>query len=164
MRARAAEGIPVSCPGPGPDPSLKLYVIFTDLEATKGALNSAHYLAHDLDTRIVLLVPHVVPYPLPLEDPPVSAEFTRRTMSQLAVEQELEVTIKVYLCRDRNATVRRVLTPDAFVVLGTRQRWWPNEEQRLARLLRRDGHSVFLVDIGKNPSPAIRSAEIRSSL
>jgi hypothetical protein len=139
-------------------------VIFTDLDATKGALNTANDLARDLDTRIVLLVPHVVPYPLPLENPPVSAEFTRRALSQLAVEQKLEVTIKVYLCRDRNDAVRRALKPDAFVVIGTRKRWWPHGERMLARLLRRDGHSVFLVDVGKIPSPAIRSAEIRSSL
>jgi hypothetical protein len=139
-------------------------VVFTNLEGTKGALRVARSLAHDLNTRLLLLVPSVVPYPLPLENPPVSAEFTGRALSQLAACQKLEVTIKVYLCRDRNETVRRVLTPDAFIVIGTRQRWWPNEEQRLARLLRRDGHSVFLVDIGKNPSPAIRSAEIRSSL
>jgi hypothetical protein len=139
-------------------------VIFTNAEGTKGALKAANCLAHDLDTRVELLVPQVVPYPLPLEHPPVAAEFTERALSQLASEQELEVTIKVYLCRDRNETVRRALTPDSFVVIGTQKRWWLNRDKMLARLLRRDGHSVIVVDIGRLQQSAIGSAKVGASL
>jgi hypothetical protein len=139
-------------------------VIFTNAEGTKGALKAANCLAHDLDTRVILLVPQVVPYPLLLEHPPVSAEFTERALSQLASEQALEVTIKVYLCRDRNATIRRALTPDSLVVIGTRKHRWPNRDKTLARLLRRDGHSVILVDISRLQRFAIGSAKVRSSL
>jgi hypothetical protein len=106
----------------------------------------------------------VVPYPLPLEHPPVAAEFTERALSQLASGQELEVTIKVYLCRDRNETIRRALTPDSFVVIGTQKRWWLNRDKMLARLLRRDGHSVIVVDIGRLQQSAIGSAKVGASL
>ena len=163
MRAKAAERIPVPCPAPERDPNLQLCVIFTNAEGTKGALRAANCLAHDLDTRVVLLVPQMVPYPLPLEHPPVSAEFTERALSRFASEQELEVSIKVYLCRDRNETIRRALAPDSFVVIGTQKRWWPSRDKMLARLLRRDGHSVILVGISRLQRSAIGSVKVSSS-
>ncbi len=164
VRAKAAEPILVPGLAPERDPNLQLYVIFTNQEGTKGALKAANCLANDLDTRVVLLVPQVVPYPLSLEHPPVATEFTERALSQLAREQELEVTIKIYLCRDRNETIRRALTPDALVVIGTQKLWWPNRDKMLARLLKRDGHNVILVDIGRIRQLAIDSAKVRSSL
>jgi hypothetical protein len=162
VRARAAERIPVPCTAS--DENLQLYVIFTNPEGTKVALKAANCLAHDLSTRLVLLVPQVVPYPLPLDNPPVSAEFTQRVMAQLASELELEVTIKVYLCRDRTEIIRRVLTPDSLVVIGIQERWWPTREKLLVRLLKRDGHSVFPVDISGIQPSAFGSVNVRSSL
>jgi hypothetical protein len=160
VRAKAADCIPVSRPAADGEPNLRLFVIFTTAEGTRGALNAANCLAHDLGTRATLLVPRVVPYPLPLERPPVSAEFVEREISQLASEQDLEVTVKVYLCRDRNETIRRVLTPDSFVVMGTQKHWWPNRDELLARRLRRDGHSVILVDISRLQRSAVNSAKV----
>jgi hypothetical protein len=124
-----------------------VYVIFTDFEGTRRALQAAAQLAHDLETRFVLLAAQVVPYPLPLDDPPVAAEFTERVLSQLVSEQEAEVSVKLYLCRDRKETIRSALGPDSLVVLGTRRRWWPGSERMLARLLRRDGHKVIYAGI-----------------
>jgi hypothetical protein len=164
VRARAAKRIPVPCPAPEIDPNLQLDVIFTNPEGTNGALKAANCFALDLDTRVVLLVPQAVPYPLPLEQPPVSVEFTERALSQLASQHELEVTIKVYLYRDRNASIRRALTPESFFVIDTQKRWWPNGEQMLARLLRRDGHNLILVDISQIQSSTASSAKVKSSL
>ena len=146
-RAKTAEPISIASPASEKGPALQLYVIFTNLEATNGALKTASHLAHSLNTRLVLLVPKVVPYPLPLENPPVSGEFTERLLSQLASEQEAETTVRVYLCRDRDATIREALGPESLVVIGSQRRWWLNKEQMLARRLRRDGHDVILVDL-----------------
>ena len=144
---RAAQFIPAVSPALEREPNLQLYVIFTNPSGTRRALCAASHLARDLDTRLVLLAAQVVPYPLPLDDPPVSREFTDRILTQLASEQETDIAVKLYLCRDRVETIRRALGPDSLVVLGTRTRWWPGREQMLARLLKRDGHKVIYADI-----------------
>jgi hypothetical protein len=137
-------------------PDLKLYVIFTDLPATNLALQAANQLAHDLDARVTLLVAQVVPYPLPRECPPVSIEFTEQVLSRLICGQGLETTVHVYLCRERNETIRQALDPDSIVVIGGGKRWWRNSERTLARLLRRDGHHVIVFDTnGFHPAEAL---------
>jgi hypothetical protein len=41
-------------------------------------------------------------------------------------------------------TLAAVLEPHSLIVLGARKRWWPTQEKRLARKLRRAGHEVIL--------------------
>ena len=144
---RAASFIPVPTPVRRPGPNLQVYVIFTELGETRRALRAASHLARDLDGRLVLLAAEAVPYPLPLDKPPVSTEFTERVLSQLVHEQDAEACAVLYFCRDRKETIRRALGPDSLVVLGTRKGWWPSSERMLARLLRRDGHQVIYADI-----------------
>jgi hypothetical protein len=146
-RVKAAAPISITSPNRETDPKLRFYVIFTDLEATKAALRTATHLARGLNARLVLLVAKVVPYPLPLEAPPVSSAFTAGVLSQLAAEQEADVTVRVYLCRDRDATIRDALAPGSLVIMGCRKQWWPNRTPLLARLLKRDGNEVILVGI-----------------
>ena len=85
----------------------------------------------------------MVPYPLPLDRPPVPVEFTERTLRALASEQTVETVVEFYLCRDREDTIRQVLKPESIVVIPGRKRWWPTADNRLAKLLRRDGHRVI---------------------
>ncbi len=104
-------------------------------------------MARDLHARITLIVAQVVPYPLPLADPDVPVQFTERVLESLAVE---DTTIEIYLCRDRNETIRRALPPDSLVIVGARKRrWWPSwlpsRESQLTRLLRHDGRRVLVV-------------------
>ena len=131
------------------DSNLQLHVIFTGLKETEASLDAAGQLARDLGGRVTLLVADVVPYPLELDRPSVPAEFTEKQLSQLAGKQEVETTVKVFLCRDRNQTIRQALIPNSIVVIGSRKRWWPTPEQWLASLLRRDGHQVIVLDTGK---------------
>ena len=131
------------------DSNLQLHVIFTGLKETEASLGAAGQLARDLGGRLTLLVAEVVPYPLPLDCPPVPAEFTEKVLSQLAGKQEVETRVQVYLCRDRNQTIRQALIPNSIVVIGSRKRWWPTREQWLASLLRRDGHQVIVLDTGQ---------------
>jgi hypothetical protein len=126
--------------------ALDLHVIFTDLPKTAAALAAARTLARDLGARITLMAAQVVPYPLPLAEPDVPVEFTERVMESLAVDND--AAVEIYLCRDRNEAIRRVLPPDSLVIFGARKwRWWPSWESRLARLLRQDGRRVLLVTI-----------------
>jgi hypothetical protein len=124
---------------------LDLQVIFTDLPSTAAALATARSMARDLRARITLIVAQVVPYPLPLAAPDVPVEFTERALESLAIE---DTTVEIYLCRDRNETIRRALPPDSVVIVGARKcRWWPCWESRLARMLRHDGRRVLVVPV-----------------
>ncbi len=49
---------------------------------------------------VTLIVPQVVPYPLPLNSPPVPRDFTERHFRVLADECSVETTVRIYLCRD----------------------------------------------------------------
>jgi len=128
---------------------LDLKVIFTDLPKTAAALATARSMAHGLSAHITLMAAQVVPYPLPLAAPDVPVEFTERILKSIAVE---DTTVEIYLCRDRNETLRRVLPPDSLVIVGARKgRWWtswlPSPERSLAKLLRHDGRRVLVVTV-----------------
>jgi hypothetical protein len=121
---------------------LNIAVIFTSIESTLSALRRAGVLASRLRARITLIVPQVVPYPLPVNCPPVSPDFTERQFRVIAGESPVETRVHVYLCRDRMEVLRSVLKPHSLVVIGGNRSWWPTREKRLARQLRRSGHEV----------------------
>ena len=129
------------------DRKLEVNVIFTTTQGTLAALRLAGQYARDLRGRISILVTQVVPYPLPLENPPVAPEFTTQRYRTLAADQRIETRVEVYLCRDRRQVLLRALKPNSLVVIGGRKRWWPNREQALAKILRSHGHQVVLVDL-----------------
>jgi hypothetical protein len=121
-------------------------VAFTSHEASIPALKRATALASGLSARIILVVPQVVPYPLPLEMPPIPLVFSMRQFDKIVAESPVEITVRLYLCRDRWLTLASVLKPHSLVVIGLPRRWWPTREQRVARDLRHDGHKVILAD------------------
>jgi len=122
-------------------------VIFTDMPSTKAALSAAASMARGLGARITILVAQVVPYPLPLDEPAVPIEFTERQLERMASEQEEETAVEIHLCRSRNQTIRQAVGSASVVVIGGPKHWWPTPEKTLARLLRRDGRRVLLVNI-----------------
>ncbi len=131
------------------DRRLDLKVIFTDLPKTAAALAAARSMAQGLGAHITLMAAQVVPYPLPLAAPDVPVEFTERLLESLAAE---DTTIEIYLCRDRDETLRRAVPPDSLVIVGARKsRWWtswlPSRERSLAKLLRQDGRRVLVVTV-----------------
>jgi hypothetical protein len=137
-----ATGQPSRPPVEKADQGLNIAVVFTSVESTLAALKEAGALASSLGARITLVVPQVVPYPLPLETPPVLIEFNERRFRVIASQSPVETNVRIYLCRDALATLTSVLTPGSIVVIGGRKRWWPTREKKLARQLRRAGHEV----------------------
>ncbi|MCU1336539.1 MAG: hypothetical protein JWO19_2120 [Bryobacterales bacterium] len=126
------------------DLSLNIAVVFTSVESTLAALKEAGALAQSLGAQITLLVPQVVPYPLPLESPPVLIDFSEKRFHVIASQSSVETKVCIYLCRDRLEALKSVLRPGSIVVIGGRKRWWPTGEERLAHKLRKAGHEVFL--------------------
>src|SRR5664279_2421405 len=137
-----ATGYPARPTAEGADQQLNIAVVFTSVESTLAALKEAGSLANSLGARIKLLVPQVVPYPLPLETPPVLVEFNENRFRVIASESPVETSVQIYLCRDRFETLTSVLQPGSIVVLGGKKRWWPNKDELLARQLRRAGCEV----------------------
>ncbi len=123
---------------------LNIAVLFTSIESTLSALRTAATLANRLRARITLMVPQVVPFPLPLTTPPVPLDFTEKRFRVLAEESPVETTVRIYLCRNRAAALSAALRPHSLIVIGDSGRWWPSEEKRIARQLRRAGHEVVL--------------------
>jgi len=125
---------------------LDISVVFTSVDATLMALKEAGELASSLGGRITLIVPQVVPYPLPLTSPPVLVDFNERRLRVLAGHCRVETRVAIYLCRDPLETLKSVLKPHSLVVVGSRKRWWPTAEKRLAAKLRRAGHEVMVTE------------------
>jgi hypothetical protein len=133
-----------------PSNELEINVIFTDHQGTLSALRTAGALAHQLQAHIILLVPRVVPYALPLASPPVSIQFTERWLLDLAhrgAQGPMVISVQVYLCRDRRLSLLEALKPQSLVVVGGRAGWWPTKETKLARMLQFAGHQVIFAGL-----------------
>ena len=127
---------------------LEFHLVFTSLAGARAALVAAGGYARDLGAQITILAAQVVPYPLPLEKPPVDVRLLERDLGALAAAQPVETAIRIYLCRDAWETIRNALPPESTVIVGGRKRWWwPSGEQRFAGLLRRDGHRVIFLNL-----------------
>jgi hypothetical protein len=128
------------------DQELNIAVVFTSVELTLAALKEAGNLANSLGARITLVVPQVVPYPLPLETPPVLVEFNEHRFQVIATQSPVETSVQIYLCRDRIEMLLAALGPNSLVVIGGRKKWWPTSEKLTARRLRQAGHKVILIE------------------
>lgn len=127
---------------------LQVNVVFTTASGTATALKAAQKLADGLTTRTLLLVPELVPVQFPLLNPPVSIAFIERRLHAMARDchAELDIHVRVLLCRDAQQCVLQALPPESLVVVGGRKRWWPAPERKLTRLLRSNGHNVIFVE------------------
>src|SRR5262245_32743390 len=122
---------------------LNIVVIFTSTAATTSALKKAATLAENLNARITLVVPQVVPYPLPLTSPPVLLEFQENRFRDIAAQTPAETHVQLYLCRDDVEMLTHVLPVNSLVILGRSKTWWRSRESKLARKLRSRHEIVF---------------------
>ncbi len=137
-------GLIVEAPGERPlrSTALEVIVLYTDIPATRAALRTAAQLACGLDARIRLIAFQCVPFPMPLEDSPVSLDLLERRFRTLAGSCPADTCVDIHLCRDAWQTLRARLAPRSVIVIGKRSRWWPRAEDWLARKLRSAGHHV----------------------
>ncbi len=127
--------------------ALPLTVLFTTVPDTLAALREAAHWAHQLGACIRILVPHVVPYPLPIEQPRVDPRFRLRHLRTICEHSSVMTYIEIRLCRDACQCVQEALLPHSLVVVGGRPSRWPfTYEKRLGRKLRNAGHQVVFAD------------------
>ena len=131
----------------GKQRQLEISVVFTDVGPTVQALKEAGLLAAQLDARITLVVPQVVPWPLQLSAPPVLLEFNEARFRVIAGRTGVPTDVRIYLCRERIPTLERAIRYGSIVVIGVRKRFWPTAEKRLAWALRRRGHQVIITEM-----------------
>jgi hypothetical protein len=128
------------------DPSrITIFVLFTGVRKTLDALWSVGRLARDLDAHIEIIVPEIVPYPLPLDEPPVLRSFWNHRYRTIVEQAGIDTSIHVYFCREPREALASVLAPGSIVVIGTRRPPWPTREYRFGRWLRTKGYHVVLV-------------------
>jgi hypothetical protein len=128
---------------------LRVFVVSTTPDGTLSALRAAADLARHLNSHISLVAPELVPMRLPLDKPAVSVEFLKRRYLDLVSAAEIQdeqIAIQIWLCRDRESSLEKVLPQRSLVVIGGSARWWNRREQRLAVFLRALGHHVVFVD------------------
>jgi len=132
------------------DPSLssplEVTVVHTDALSTLRAIEKVVHLVAGLAAGIRLLVLQVVPYPLPIEEPDVPLEFTRKLLMEMLPPTSLDVRVDIRVGRDTNVMLESAFAPASLIVVGSRRRWWPTPENRIAKRLQRLGHHVIAKD------------------
>lgn len=132
---------------------LHLSVVYTSPKATRTALRAAVQLASDLDARIRVIVPKTVPYPLAIDNPPVSMRFDRQKTMAFVDEIAKEASVLMCYCRDEVEALLYLfgsgLPParsrSVIVIGGKDRRWFSTKAQRIARRLREAGCRVVFI-------------------
>jgi hypothetical protein len=123
---------------------LDIVVPYTTPQLTRLALREAEALASKLPSRIRVLRMHAVPFPQELQYPPVALEILREQTRQVARGINAS-EIVLFLTRDPEETLLKILRPGSIVVIASKRRWWRTAQERLQRICERHGHQVALV-------------------
>jgi hypothetical protein len=126
---------------------LEIGVLFTSAKATLAAIEAAAALMKGLDGRVSLIAAQTVPYPLPLDQPPVCLEFDKQRLLEVAAHSPVEISLQLCVCRCRSATLLSLLRPGSMLLIGARKTWWPTWERQLAKELCRSGLDVILMEV-----------------
>lgn len=123
--------------------TLDLVVPFTTPALTRAAIAAAERLSSGLSGHIRLLRIEVIPFPEDVRHPALRVDFVRKQLATF--RSALPMRAEVVLSREYDSQLENRLTPESVVVLASRFHYWPSRSWRLARRLRRAGHSVVLV-------------------
>src|SRR5579871_5742317 len=109
---------------------LWIVVPYTTPELTRAALRHAG-VCTDLDVHVSLVDIQVVPFPCPLNQPPINKTFSEQRLKELFSESGLPGNIAVVYTRDWLEGFKKLLEPRSLVVIATRKRWWRTREEKL---------------------------------
>ena len=130
-----------------PQRPLELVVPFTNPALTARALAAAAELAQGFEAAVTLMAVHVLPFPSPLECQEGIRKRLEADLTALARTSPVATRVKLVFARDREAGYLGLLSRRSLVVIGAKDRWWTTREERLARRLTSNGHSVAVVKV-----------------
>lgn len=145
--ARAELAGPRHAESEGGGRELQICVPYTTPELARAALGAAASLAGSLEATAMLVAVHVVPIVLPLDEPNVSREHFEQKLKAVADACSLPVRVELVFAREKGTGFRAVLPAGSLVLIATEKRLWRTPEEKLARFLDREGHSVVLVRV-----------------
>jgi hypothetical protein len=125
---------------------LSVVIPYTTMEHTQAAIRHVG-VCSDLDVHVTLVDVQVVPFPCPLDQPPIDSKYSRSRLAALFSETSLPGRGVVLYARDWLEGIRRALEPQSLIVMATRRRWWPTREEKLARSLSKAGYQVMLLSV-----------------
>jgi len=125
-----------------------IFSIATTFAGTRAALTAAIPFARGTGARLVLLVPHVVPFPLSIDSPVDPTRWPAERYRALLRDLHGDGQVRVCLCRNANDVIGGMLPPHATIVIGgPTGSWLTSREERLAHRLVHQGHHVVFVPI-----------------
>jgi len=105
---------------------LHVFVLFTGEKATIAALRAAAGFVSGLGGEIVIAATQIVPYPLPLNRPPVDSCVllgqVANSLSQAGIGSEPSPKVLLAYARDPADGWRSILPPHCIVILGRAKR------------------------------------------
>jgi hypothetical protein len=120
-------------------------VPYTNPALAARALAAATELARGFEAAVTLMAVHVLPYPSPLECQEGIRKRLEAELTAVARTSPVSIRVKLVFARDRADAYLGLLRRQSMVVIGTKDRWWPTREERLARKLTVAGHSVAII-------------------
>src|SRR5438094_10151913 len=120
---------------------LDIVVPYTTPELTRLALKQAAEPSLEVPSRIRIVRLQRVPYPLQLQNPPVSVDVLREQTAKIAHGLKAS-EILIYLTRNAEETLLKTLRPESIVVIASRKRRWPTSQEHLKNFCERHGRRV----------------------
>lgn len=145
------------------DSHLRATVLFTTKEGTLAALKAAQDLSRNLRLKVALVAIEPVSIHFPLDRPHIPVDFLEQRSLALLRESGMdaeEISIKLYLCRDRRQCLQRVLSPRSLIIMGGKKSWFAKREKRIEQWLQEMGHPVIFIDVKRKQCD--QSAQLRS--
>jgi hypothetical protein len=127
---------------------LNVTVVYTTVDGTLAALETAARLAKNLLAEITLVMVEEVYFRYPLDRSPVSPTFLQCLCVALIESANLdpgEVKVEIHYCRDRMKCLQVRLREKSLVMIGAKRKGWARPERRLHAALARQGHDAILI-------------------
>jgi len=123
-----------------------VFAVYTALDETLAALRAAASFAGPLGATVTLVHFRTVPYAQPIDAPAGISPIATEAFSQQLATEGLEVSRRVYTCRELGSAIRGAVTGTSLVYIGRSRGWWPQSSCRVRRALEEAGHLVITID------------------
>lgn len=127
------------------DHRLEVIVLVTDESATVSALKKAFSLTEGLQARVCIVAVQIVPFPLPLDEPPVRMGRALRSLLPYLSDCGAEQVIQICYSRERIPALRQILPPHSLIVMGHSSSFLANwRANKWRKWLKTTGHDVIV--------------------